>query len=81
MIKTFLQNAYELIKNLFGDMTASSNIKDLLIEQSILQIKNNERYKDKKRLANYEFQVNSQNGEDGITEELFKRIKTTNKFY
>ncbi|MES2764665.1 MAG: hypothetical protein V4642_02275 [Bacteroidota bacterium] len=41
----------------------------------------NEKYQDPKKLNKYEFQVYSQNGEDGIIEEIFKRIGTTNKFF
>ena len=39
------------------------------------------KYADTKRLGRYEFQVYSQNGEDGIIQEIFKRIGTTNKFF
>ncbi|WP_153798738.1 hypothetical protein [Foetidibacter luteolus] len=34
-----------------------------------------------KKLNRYEFQVYSQNGEDGIIHEIFKRIGVTNKFF
>lgn len=36
---------------------------------------------DTRRLQRYSFQVNSQNGEDGIIHEIFKRIGTTNKTF
>ena len=39
------------------------------------------RYEDPKKLTRYEYQVYSQNGEDGILEEIFRRIGTTNKFF
>lgn len=38
-------------------------------------------YQDDKRLNKYEYQVYSQNGEDGIIEEIFKRIGTSSKFF
>ena len=36
---------------------------------------------DKMNLRNFEKKVYSQNGEDGIIEEIFNRIGTTNKFF
>jgi len=41
----------------------------------------NPKYADPKRLGRFEYQVYSQNGEDGIIHEIFKRIGTTNKFF
>jgi len=41
----------------------------------------NPKYQNPKKLNRYEFQVFSQNGEDGIIEEIFKRIGTANKFF
>jgi hypothetical protein len=41
----------------------------------------NPKYSDPKKLTLYEYQVYSQNGEDGIIQEIFKRIGTTNKFF
>lgn len=40
-----------------------------------------EHHEDTRRLQRYSFQVNSQNGEDGIIHEIFKRIGTTNKVF
>ena len=37
------------------------------------------RYADKRRLNHYEFRVYSQSGQDGMIEEIFRRIGTTNK--
>lgn len=39
------------------------------------------RYADPKRLLGYTFQVCSQNGEDGIIQEIFRRIGTTDKVF
>ena len=39
------------------------------------------RYQDPKRLLKYSFQVNSQNGEDGIIREIFRRIGTTDRIF
>ncbi len=41
----------------------------------------NPKYFNHKKLTKYEFQVYSQNGEDGIIQEIFTRIGTTNKFF
>lgn len=42
---------------------------------------NNPKYSNSKRLNKAEYQVFSQNGEDGIIAEIFNRIGTTNKFF
>ncbi|OEU66622.1 MAG: hypothetical protein BBJ57_02495 [Desulfobacterales bacterium PC51MH44] len=41
----------------------------------------NAKYSDPTRLNRFEYQVYSQNGEDGIIEEIFNRIGTRNKFF
>ncbi|MDB5037808.1 MAG: hypothetical protein JWQ35_1336 [Bacteriovoracaceae bacterium] len=43
--------------------------------------KKDPRYQDPKRLLKYGFKVFSQNDEDGIIDEIFKRIGTTNKCF
>ena len=40
-----------------------------------------ERYQNSKRLNQFEYQVFSQNGEDGILSEIFKRIEETNRVF
>lgn len=45
------------------------------------QLLQNPRYQDPKRLNRYEYQVYSQNGEDGILAEILRRIGSTNKFF
>lgn len=42
---------------------------------------NNPKYKNSKRVNTAEYQVFSQNGEDGIIAEIFNRIGITNKFF
>ena len=42
---------------------------------------NNPKYTESKRIVHYAKQVYSQNGEDGIINEIFNRIGTTNKFF
>src|SRR5882762_10241106 len=41
----------------------------------------NPKYQSPKRLNKFEFQSFSQHGEDGIIEEIFNRIGTTNKYF
>jgi hypothetical protein len=41
----------------------------------------NPRYLQKNKLNRYEFQAYSQHGEDGLIEEIFNRIGTTNKYF
>jgi hypothetical protein len=41
----------------------------------------NERYADPRRLNRYEYQVFSQSGEDGIIDEIFRRIGTTTRHF
>jgi hypothetical protein len=45
------------------------------------ELENNPRYKDPRRLARYVFPVNSQNGEDGIIYEIFKRIGVGDRIF
>ncbi len=42
---------------------------------------NNVKYNSTKRITHYHKSVFTQNGEDGIIEEIFNRIGTTNKFF
>src|SRR5580698_7595578 len=42
---------------------------------------NNPKYTQSKRLNKHEYQVFSQNGEDGIIQEIFTRIGYTNKYF
>jgi hypothetical protein len=45
------------------------------------QMRENPKYQNPKRLNKYEYQVYSQNGEDGIISEIFRRVGTQNKFF
>jgi hypothetical protein len=62
--------------------SAIAQIKTLLIDNFENEnLYNNPKYNNNKRLNKFEFKVFSQNGEDGIIEEIFNRISTTNKFF
>lgn len=56
------------------------NLRDIAIEDYLSKnLRNHPRYQDPLRLSRYEFRTFSQHGEDGIIEEIFNRIGTTNR--
>jgi len=46
-----------------------------------VELKNDPRFQDPRRLLKYSFRVNSQNGDDGIIREIFRRIGTTDRVF
>ena len=75
-----------MLKNFFNRILQyyyATNKKEVLFQsklrQEIESIKKKEFKKDKKNLIRYGFKVYSQSDEDGIINEIFKRIGTTNK--
>jgi hypothetical protein len=55
---------------------------DVLIEDFLARhLHGNPKYQDPKRLNRHEFQIFSQNGEDGMIQEIFRRIGSTNRFF
>jgi len=59
-----------------------SRINDIQIEQFLQEnLYKNPRYQLPDKLNRYEFQAFSQVGDDGIIEEIFKRIGTTNQYF
>lgn len=59
-----------------------ATLRSMMIDQYIqATFQDNPRYQDPKRLNRHEFQVYSQNGEDGIVEAIFDRIGATNKVF
>jgi hypothetical protein len=67
--------------NIYRNITQITHVKSVLTELYISIEKEKERYKNQSRLIKYEHQVFSQSGEDGIIEEIFNRIGTTNKCF
>jgi hypothetical protein len=53
----------------------------ILQHQFIHQLLAQPRYADPKRLSRFEHQVFSQNGEDGVLAEIFRRIGTTDRYF
>lgn len=59
-----------------------SFLKEIMVEKYFEDnVKNNSKYSDPKRLNRFEYNVYSQSGEDGIIEEIFNRIGSTNNFF
>lgn len=57
-------------------------LRSMMIDEYIrVNLHDNPRYQDPKRLNRHEYQVYSQNGEDGIIEAIFDRIGTTNRVF
>jgi hypothetical protein len=89
---TFKTRTAELFRRLpvirqLLDLTAS--VRQLQEQVSALQalhlldfeLPNHPRFGDEKRLLRFHAQVSSQNGEDGIIHEIFRRIGTTNRVF
>jgi hypothetical protein len=56
--------------------------RGILIEDFVRKhLNENPRYADPKKLNRYEYNIYSQSGDDGILNEIFKRVKTTNKYF
>jgi hypothetical protein len=72
-----------LIKDQLSNITQQKNDdKALQVAQFLVEnLYNHPKYKDSKRLNKYEYQSFSQYGEDGIIQEIFNRIGTTNKYF
>jgi hypothetical protein len=58
------------------------DIKTMLaLSAQELDVRHNPRYSDPRQLQRYAIQVNSQNGEDGIIHEIFRRIGAPNRVF
>ena len=65
----------------FGRHTRIHLVNKSLLELNYHNLKKSEKYKDPKNLINYGFKVYSQSDEDGIIDEIFKRIGTKKKIF
>lgn len=75
----FTKKIYSDIKRTRNDV---GDLKNIFIDEYIQKnLFDNPKYDNPKRLSKSEFQIYSQNGEDGIIQEIFKRIGTTNKYF
>jgi hypothetical protein len=66
------------LRNLLGTQAIQQIAIDDYIRRNLLE---NPRYQDPKKLNQFERQVYSQSGEDGIIDEIFRRIQVTNRFF
>lgn len=66
------------LKNNFVETTRNQRLDWIYLNKLLYE---NPKYKNTKRITHYDKCVFSQNGEDGIINEIFKRIGTTNKFF
>jgi hypothetical protein len=70
-VKTSLEESGRLLRSLH----------DAQAEQVMRLILSDPKYQNAKRLTRHEYKVFSQNGEDGIVAEIFRRIGTTNRHF
>jgi hypothetical protein len=67
-------SARQLAKQVDGLLQAQS-------VQALREILSRPKYQDRRRLNRYELRVCSQNGEDGIIAEIFRRLGATNRYF
>jgi hypothetical protein len=65
--------------DVYGDLARRTN--RVQSEQVTRAILSEPKHQDPKKLSRYEYKVWSQNGEDGIIAEIFRRIGTTNRHF
>jgi hypothetical protein len=72
-----------VVKKFFNPtMFILSNMHKIAVDNYLRkELFENVKYASDQKLNKYEFSAFSQNGEDGIIEEIFKRIGTTNRFF
>lgn len=71
------------VRNLLNVLIAKRDTEHDMQVAAFLEnhLYNNPKYKQSKRLNRHEYKVFSQYGEDGIIQEIFDRIGTTNKYF
>tara|TARA_Y100001968_G_C19399970_1_gene740469 strand:- start:828 stop:1706 length:879 start_codon:yes stop_codon:yes gene_type:complete len=77
MVRQFL-DANKNLKLLLNECVTSKRIQQ---EKAVEQLKANSRYDDSRCLVRHEVQFFSQNGEDGIIAEIFRRIGITDQIF
>jgi hypothetical protein len=89
MLKKKFAELYRRLPVIRELLDLGSSVRQLQERVSALQalsrvefeLANHPRYADAKRLLRYQAQVSSQNGEDGIIHEIFRRIGATNRVF
>ncbi len=70
------------LNNLLDLILALRSIRAVLIDDYLQRyLHQDPKYANSKRVSQYEHQVFSQNGEDGILQEIFRRIGASNRFF
>jgi hypothetical protein len=77
-IKTSIKKFVKKVVHLICPMPISAPVYDEYLQKFLYD---NEKYQSPDKLNRYEFSAFSQNGEDGIIEEIFNRIGSTDKFF
>jgi hypothetical protein len=83
-MKSWLRKIYPrlpVIKELLRIGTSVDCTRALLMHRFFQDHLNRPRYADRRKLNHYEHQVFSQNGEDGILAEIFRRIGAKDRFF
>jgi hypothetical protein len=76
-----MQKIKNIIKKCIQVFFAQSPLSEIALGIYVSNLHGSKRFQDEKRLLKYEYTVFSQYGEDGIINEIFKRIGTTNKYF
>lgn len=81
-MKKFFQSMARMRK-LQKESAQAEKLSALMVAEDFINrwMREHSRYQDPKKLNKFERQHYSQNGEDGIIEEIFRRIGTTNKYF
>lgn len=86
--KTFVQKlrrllgVHKIVEAAEEHLKLADTIRSISIENFKRDwLERDPKYKDPRHLIHHEYSVYSQNGEDGIIAEIFKRIGTTNQFF
>jgi hypothetical protein len=83
--KAFLRRSVDRISTRSderGQLRAAIGVSNTMLAQLLYTTAlQSERYQEPKRLIRHGFKVYSQHDEDGITEEIFRRIGETNRFF
>ncbi len=73
------RSVYRMLEQLRSELEAVRAMEAARLES--LELDQNPRYREPGRLQRHAFQVNSQNGEDGIIREIFRRIGTGGRLF
>ena len=84
-IKSLRNSVRDILGNIMYKFDVLNNnsciTKQLISDNYVMNLLKSDKYKDEKRLEKFGYKVYSQNDEDGIINEIFNRIGTTNKFF